>query len=133
MIGREDIESWLIRMELRHEEIGDGMWLVDASEGAGPEEDSGAAVVVMVTPPLVLLRTNLGPTPEEDAERLRVYKKMLEANATDLVHGAYGLEGSEIIVSDALELVDLDFSEFRASMESIALAVSSHETQISQS
>jgi len=133
MISREDIESWLIRMELRHEEIGEGMWLVDASEGAGPEEDSGAAIVVIVTPPLVLLRTNLGPTPDAEGEKLRVYQKMLEANATDLVHGAYGLEGSEIIVSDALELVDLDFSEFRASLESLALAVSSHQTQISQS
>ena len=39
MISREDIESWLIRMEVRHEEIGEGMWLVEASEG-GEEEDS---------------------------------------------------------------------------------------------
>jgi hypothetical protein len=133
MISREDIESWLIRMELRHEEIGDGMWLVDASEGPGTVEGTGAAIVVIVTPPLVLLRTNLGPQPDEDSDKLHVYRRMLEANATDLVHGAYGLEGSEIIVSDALELVDLDFSEFRASLESLALAVSAHETQIGKS
>ena len=81
----------------------------------------------------MLLRTNLGSAPEEDGDKLKVFQRMLEANATDLVHGAYGLEGSEIIVSDALELVDLDFSEFQASLESIALAVSAHENQISQS
>ena len=39
MISREDIESWLIRMEVRHEEIGEGMWLVEASEGGDEEEE----------------------------------------------------------------------------------------------
>ena len=51
---------------------------------------------------------------------------LLELNATDLVHGAYGLEGDEVILVDALELQDLDYSEFQASLESLSLAVTSH-------
>ncbi len=47
-------------------------------------------------------------------------------NATDLVHGAYGLDESEIVLTDTLQLGDLDFSELQASLESILLALRSH-------
>jgi hypothetical protein len=42
------------------------------------------------------------------------------------VHGAYGIENGEVILSDTLELENLQFSEFRASLESLTLAVVSH-------
>ena len=47
-----------------------------------------------------------------------------------LVHGAYGLEDDEVILVDALELQDLDYSEFLASLESLSLAVTSHAEQL---
>jgi len=47
-------------------------------------------------------------------------------NASELVHGSYGLEDGEIVLSDALELENLDFSEFQASVESLSLALTSH-------
>ena len=50
----------------------------------------------------------------------------LELNAVDLIHGAYGLEDGEVILSDTLELENLDFSEFRATLESLTLALTSH-------
>jgi hypothetical protein len=46
------------------------------------------------------------------------------------VHGAYGLENGQILLSDTLELADLDFSEFQASLESIALALSSYKQNL---
>ena len=51
-------------------------------------------------------------------------------NATDVVHGAYGLENGELIISDTLELETLDFHELRASTESIELAATSHMERI---
>jgi hypothetical protein len=42
------------------------------------------------------------------------------------VHGAYGLEENEVILTDALEIENLDYTEFLASLESLALAVTSH-------
>ncbi len=39
-----------------------------------------------------------------------------------MVHGAYGIEEGELIISDTLELETLDFLELQASMESIELA-----------
>ena len=44
---------------------------------------------------------------------------LLEFNARDLVHGSYGIEGDHVVLTDALELTDLDFSEFEASVDSL--------------
>ena len=63
-------------------------------------------------------------------ESLEFYRTLLELNATDVVHGAYGLEEGELILSDTLELETLDFPELQASMESIELAATGHMERI---
>ena len=123
MISREDLESFLIRTEMDHREIGESMWLVDPVMDG---EEDHPVVVVSLSPPLVIFRASIGTVPEGDHARLDLFKKLLELNATDLVHGAYGLEDDEVILVDALELEDLDYSEFLASLESLSLAVTSH-------
>lgn len=128
MISREDIESYLIRTDLDYEEIGEGMWLVrpEGEEGGG-----GPAIVASYLPPVLLLRTVIREVPEGEGAQLRIYRRLLELNASDLVHGAYGLEDGEIVLADTLELENLDFTEFRASLESLALAVTSHLKELS--
>jgi hypothetical protein len=61
----------------------------------------------------------------EGAE-LVVHYAPLEFNARDLVHGSYGIEGDHVVLTDALELTELDFSEFEASVDSLSLALASH-------
>ena len=63
--------------------------------------------------------------PEEGGSK-EFYRKLLELNAGDVVHGAYGIEEGELIISDTLELATLDFQELQASVESVLFAVSSH-------
>ena len=36
------------------------------------------------------------------------------------------IEGDHVVLTDALELTDLDFSEFEASVDSLSLALASH-------
>lgn len=127
MISREDLESFLIRTEMDHREIGDAMWLVDPVKDA---EEDHPAVVVSLSPPLVIFRIAIGTVPEGDHAQLELFKNLLELNVSDLVHGAYGLEGDEVILTDSLELTDLDYSEFLASLESLSLAVTSHAQQL---
>ena len=127
MISREDLESFLIRTEMDHREISEAMWIVDPVKDA---EEDHPAVVVSLSPPLVIFRASIGIVPEGDHARLGLFQKLLELNATDLVHGAYGLEDDEVILTDALELQDLDYSEFLASLESLSLAVTSHAEQL---
>ena len=43
-----------------------------------------------------------------------------------MMHGAYGIEGESIVISDALQLENLDFNEFQASFESMTLSLASH-------
>lgn len=122
MVTREDVESFLIRMDLSFSEVADGMYLVRSGEAELP-------TVVHVTPPLVVLRLKVMDLPARDGLG-ELYRTLLELNATDVVHGAYGIEEGELILSDALELETLDFVELQASLESLQIAASSHMERI---
>ena len=125
MVTREDVESFLLRMELELEEVEPGMWVVHAP-------NDGASMVVHYSPPLVVLRTKVLDVPNGDPARCSdLYRRLLELNASDLVHGAYGIEEGDIILSDSLELENLDFNEFQASVDSMQLAVASHLESLS--
>jgi len=123
MVTREDLESFLIRMDLEYEEIDEGMFLV---RGA----DMGLPVVVHYADALLLIRMKVMDMPDTVGGEAELYRTLLELNATDVVHGAYGIEDGELILSDTLELETLDFLELQASMESIALAASAHMGRI---
>ncbi len=123
MVTREDLESFLIRMDLEYEEIDEGMYLVRG-------RNSGMPVVVHFTPELLLIRMKVMALPEKPTSEVELYRTLLELNATDVVHGAYGIEDGELILSDTLETETLDFIELQASIESIELAASGHMEQI---
>lgn len=123
MLNREDLESFLIRTDADYRELEDGIWLVYNPDDGGSR---APGIVVTYQPPVVVLRADLRELPIDDEDQRELYRRLLELNATDLVHGAYGLEDGGIILSDTLELENLDFSEFRASLESMALALTSH-------
>jgi len=131
MIGKEDIESYLIRTELDFEEIEDGIWIVRPAPGESTEEpDREPPILVSYLPPVLLIRAGIRETPEDPDSQVSLFRRLLELNATDLVHGSYGLEDGEVVLSDTLELENLDFSEFRASLESLTMAVSSHVAEL---
>jgi hypothetical protein len=123
MVTREDLESFLIRMDLDWEEVDDGMYLVQG-------RNSGLPMVVHHADNLLLIRLKVMNMPESTPSEADFYRTLLELNATDVVHGAYGIEDGELILSDTLELETLDLHEIRASMESIELAATSHMERI---
>lgn len=124
MVTREDLESFLLRMEdLEVDEIEEGMYLV-RNRGGGPP------VVVSHSAPLLLLRMKVMDLPEDGIANAELFRALLELNATDVVHGAYGLEEGELILSDTLQLETLDFEELRDSLESIQLAAADHMERI---
>jgi len=121
MISREDIESFLIRSDLDSEEIEQGLWVVHSASG-----EAEPPIAVSYSPPLLVMRSRLMTAPDDDEGQLKTFKRLLQMNATELIHGSYGLEDGEVILTDALELENLDYSEFLASIESLSLAVSSY-------
>jgi hypothetical protein len=64
--------------------------------------------------------------PAEEPRRSELYRQLLELNARELVHGSYGIEGDHVVLTDTLELENLDFSEFEASFDSLSLALATH-------
>jgi hypothetical protein len=124
---REEVESYLLRMGADYEELEEGFWVIRP-----PGESTH--VVATYSPPLLLLRLKVMELPPDngDGRLARLYRKLLEMNATDIVHGSYGIEANEIVLSDALELDTLDFSELRSSYESMVLSAQTHLQQLGE-
>ena len=122
MVTRDDVESFLIRMDLDFSEVDDGMYLVHTP-------NDGPPVVVHHSPPLLVVRLKVMDLPEGKGLG-DLYQRLLIWNATDVVHGAYGIEEEDLVLTDTLELETLDFPELQATLESMQMAASSHIEQI---
>ena len=123
MVTREDIEAFLDRLSAdgaTHEELEPGLWVV--KPGGAIDFD----VVVTHNPPVVVMRVKVMGLPTEPTEAAALNRRLLELNATDLLHGAYGIEADAIVLTEALELAHLDFEEFLASFESMTLSLTTH-------
>jgi hypothetical protein len=121
MVTRDDIESFLSRLDggsIEANEVEPGLWIARTADDA--------EVVVHYAPPVVLLRVRVMELPAAEPRRGELFRQLLELNARDLVHGSYGLEGDHVVLTDTLELENLDYSEFEASFDSLTLALASH-------
>jgi hypothetical protein len=123
MVTKEDVESFLLRMELPYEEVGEGMWLARTGE-------SGAGLVIHHSPPVLVFRLKVLGVPPEETRCTELYRRLLQLNATDLVHAAYGLEEEDVVLTETLELENLDQNEFQAVIDSFQMAMASHLEQL---
>jgi hypothetical protein len=123
MVTKEDIEGWLNRLAAdgaSFSEVEAGLWVVR------PSGELDFSVVVHFSPPVVLLRVKVMTMPSNAVAVATLSRRLLELNATDLVHGSYGIEDNSIVMTEALELSHLDYEEFLAAYESITVALASH-------
>jgi len=126
MVSKEDLQTFIDRLEggtVEAEEVEPGLWRV--------RTQSGAEVVVHYAPPVALLRVRVMEIPASDERRGELYRQLLELNVRDMIHGSYGLEGDHVVLTDALELTDLDYTEFESSFDSLTLAIASHLSALS--
>jgi len=121
MVTREDIESWMTRLDggtVEVNEVEPNIWVT--------RNQDDAEVVVSYAPPVIVLRVRVMELPSAEPRRGELFRQLLEFNARDLVHGSYGLEGDNVILTDTLELENLDYTEFESSFDSLTLALASH-------
>jgi hypothetical protein len=127
MVSREELERFLDRLSaegVTHTEVEPGLWRV--RPGGAFDFD----IALTYAPPVMLLRANVMELPE-DADRCNALaRRLLELNATDVLHGAYGIARDTVVLSEALELAHLDYEEFQATFESITLALASHVREL---
>ena len=123
MVAKEDVERFLDRLSAdgaSYSELEPGLWILK------PSGELDFSVVVHYSPPVVVLRVKVMTLPTDTTSLATLSRRLLELNATDLVHGSYGIEDDSIVMTEALELSHLDFEEFLAAFESITVALASH-------
>ena len=128
MVTKEDIEAFLDRLSAEggtYREVEPGLWVVKAGGALDYE------MVVHYSPPVAVLRVKVMEVPSDKSALASLSRRLLEMNASEMVHGSYGIEKDAIVITEALELSHLDYEEFLAAYESIALALASQIREIS--
>lgn len=118
MAGMTKIESYLMDLDISYQELSPTSFYIDDPEKGLP------GVVASLDDPIVTIRARVMRIPAGKREPL--YEQLLRLNCTDMVHGAYGLDGDDIVLVDTLEYDTMDKREFEAAIDSIGLALSKH-------
>ena len=117
-MAENKIEQYLIELKYSYQEVKPDFWLLDDAE------HDLEGVAVMYDDPLVIIEVQVMDAPREKREEF--FTKLLELNAGEMIHGAYGLEGDKVVIINTLEYETMDYSEFRAALDAISLALTQH-------
>lgn len=115
----DDLEAQLVRLERRYERHADGTFVLSLGANQPP-------AALLLVPPVLVVQVAIGPAPKDLVAAAPVYKKLLELNASALLHSAFGLENEQIVLAAALELESLDLNELEAVLADIDVALGEH-------
>lgn len=125
MRTREDIESYLARAQVPYEVVGDeGMWLVRDSS-------LGEHIAIQAAGALLLFRVKVLEL-REIGDRGALFEELLRLNASDLVHGSYGISDDAVVLTCTLELENLDYNELQAVLDDFSLALANHYEKLTK-
>ena len=125
MRTREDIESYLARAQVPFEVVGDeGMWLVRDSS-------LGEHIAIQAAGALLLFRVKVLEL-REIGDRGALFEELLRLNASDLVHGSYGISDDAVVLTCTLELENLDYNELQGVLDDFSLALANHYEKLSK-
>jgi hypothetical protein len=115
---REDVETYLYQLDRRFEDQ-NGTLLVSTGADSPP-------IAIQIAAPIVVFRVSIGSVPADESHQVRLYRCLLEHNATDLMHCSYGVERGTVVLSGALALDNLDVNELEATLSDIDFALVRH-------
>lgn len=111
----EDIESFMLDSGYQFERLGDEIWHVS-------DEDNGIDnIIVFFSGNIINVQVRLFRLPDIPSKVL--LRRLLELNATSVMHGAFGIENNHVVLIGALELDHLDQNELQSMIDSISLAI----------
>ena len=120
----EKLENYLLELGMLYEKKAENLWIV-SDEAKGLQ-----SLIISLDGPVIALRVTLMAIPDKNRENF--YKTLLTLNATDLIHGAYGLDGNNVVWIDTLEGETLDLLELQASLDAVSLALSQHYKKLAE-
>ena len=115
----EDVETYLLKLDRRFEND-DGTYLISADSPDQPP------IALRVAPPILAIRVAITKVPDDESHQTRFFRRLLEYNATDLMHVSYGIDNGTVVLSAALELENLDLNELEAALSDVDLALARH-------
>ena len=121
MKSAQDVESYLMRLDLPYETVKPGLWVDKLNRDQN--------LAVSIAGPVVAFRIKVMDLPVTGRESL--FQALLALNTTEMIHGAFGLEGDAVVIVNALELENLDFNEFQAVIDDVAMALAKHYPKLS--
>ena len=125
MRTREDIASYLARAQVPYEVVGDeGMWLVRDSS-------LGENIAIQAAGPLLLFRVKVLEL-REVGDKTTLFEELLRLNASDLVHGSYGISDDAVVLTCTLEIENLDYNELQAVLDDFSLALANHYEKLTK-
>ncbi|MDE0024465.1 MAG: YbjN domain-containing protein [Spirochaetaceae bacterium] len=124
MIDSAKIEGYMLSLSLTYETVDDGTWLINDDE-KGLEN-----VLVILADPVVIIRVKVMGIPAQQREEF--FEQLLRLNQSDMIHGAYALEGDDVILLNTLVGATLDLEEFQATLDAIGLELAQHYRKLAR-
>jgi hypothetical protein len=124
MSGLNKVEDYLISLGISYEEPQAGTWIVDdPARGL-------SGILISYAEPIVIVSARAMKLPSKGREAF--FAELLRLNYSGLIHGAYALDGDEVVLIDTLRYDTMDKEEFEASLDSIGFALSEHYPALSR-
>jgi len=122
MVTQHDIEIYLDDCGFPFEKIDEGMWRVESAD------NNVNNIILTYTEMDLLFRINLMKVPQTNREAF--YERLLRLNATEIPHGAFGVENDLVVLIDSLEVENLQSNELRASIDSLGFTVAQYYNEL---
>lgn len=120
MASTDELDSYLIKMGLPYEQVGEGTWVINPGDNGRV-----ASIGVTIEEPIVLFSIPMFELGSDTSERERLFRTLLELNS-ELLHSSYALHGDQVVLSGAQQLENLDFNEFQAMVDDMCIALENH-------
>ncbi len=122
MVTQNDIEIYLDDCKFPFEKIDERIWRVESPDY------NVENIILTYMEPILILRVNLMQVPQTKQEIF--FKRLLQLNATEIPHGAFGLEDDKIVLIDTLQVENLDRNELQASVDSLGFTVAQYYNEL---
>lgn len=119
--SNEELEGHLARLNRSFERAEDAdVFLVSMGPGQSP-------CALSISPPVLVAQVRVAEAPRgDDASSASFMRRLLELNASGLLHAAFAIESGQIVLTAALELQNLDLNELEAVLADLDMALSEH-------
>ncbi len=123
-MSKEKLESYLNKLAIDYEETSANTWVIkDLSKGL-------ENVVVAAVDPVIIIRVKVMDVPAQKREKF--FETLLALNSSDMLHGAYALDGKSVVIVDTLLAETMDLEELQASLDAIGFALTPHYQKLQE-